>query len=185
MTKKVQIMLNRMDRAVEHWFLPIIGKQKGRLMSRLVKAHKPRSAVEVGALIGYSTIIIAANLPPRGRLTSLEVSSFLAYITERNIAEAGLSDRVHVVSQDALKALQTIKGPIDFLFIDATKTDYMAYLRAAEPKLSPGALVVADNTKMFKDEMPDYLNHVRKSGRYKSRNYDFGRDAMEVSRLIA
>lgn len=184
MTQKVQIMLNRMDRAVEHWFLPIIGKQKGRLMVKLVKSQQPKSAVEVGALIGYSTIIIAANLPPRGRLTSLEVSPFLAFITERNVAEAGLKNRVRVISQDACKALKTMKGPIDFLFIDATKEDYLAYLRAAEPRLLRGALVVADNTKMFKSEMLDYLRHVRKAGRYTSREYDFGFDAMEVSRFI-
>jgi hypothetical protein len=42
-------------------------------------------------------------------------------------------------------------------------------------------VVVADNTKLFRRDVRGYLAHVRRSGRYESREHDFGFDAMEVS----
>jgi hypothetical protein len=40
---------------------------------------------------------------------------------------------------------------------------------------------VADNTGVYRREVKPYLDHVRESGRYLSREYDFGDDRMEVS----
>ena len=71
------------------------------------------------------------------------------------------------------------------MLIDAAKEQYLAYLRKVEPRLAPGAVVVADNTKIFRREVTPYLDHVRGSGRYQSREYDLGADAMEVSVLAA
>jgi hypothetical protein len=36
-------------------------------------------------------------------------------------------------------------GPIELLFLDGVPKETLAYLRAAEPYLAPGAMVVADN----------------------------------------
>ena len=48
----------------------------------------------------------------------------------------------------------------------------------------PGAVVVADNTGIFRRDLAPYLEHVRDSaGRWLSREHDFGGDAMEVSIL--
>jgi predicted O-methyltransferase YrrM len=70
---------------------------------------------------------------------------------------------------------------VDFLLIDAKKEDYLDYLRAVEPRLIKGALIVADNTGMFRRDVKAYLDHVRAGGRYQSREHDFGFDCMEVS----
>lgn len=177
-------MLAQMDRTTARWFLPIIGREKGRFVARLIAEHRPERALEIGALIGYSAILIAANLPPGGRLTSIEVSPYLARITERNVAAAGLKPRVRVIAGDARRAIPFLQGRFDFVLIDATKEEYLDYLRALEPRLARGALVVADNTKIYRRQLRDYLTRVRMSARYASREKDFGRDAMEVSRFL-
>jgi hypothetical protein len=41
--------------------------------------------------------------------------------------------------------------------------------------------VAADNTGIARRDLKGYLNYMRKSGRYESREHDFGIDAMEVS----
>jgi len=181
MTKTAARMLRLMDRAVTAWHIPVIGKEKGRLLRHLLARHKPRRAVEVGSLIGYSAILIAGNLPSGGRLTCIEENPFLAYLVEANVAEAGLGDRVRVVAGDALRALPLLRGPVDFAFIDAEKEDYLDYLRAVEPRLVKGAVVLADNTGISRREVKRYLDHVRAGGRYESREHDFGFDCMEVS----
>lgn len=184
MTKRARAMLRQMDRTVQAWFLPVIGRDKGRFVARLIDKHRPRRAVEIGSLIGYSTIVIAGNLPPGGRLTSIELNPYMGYITGRNVEAAGLKSRVRVITGDARRVLPFLGSRFDFALIDAAKEEYLEYLRALEPRLVKGAWVVADNTKMFRSALKDYLSYVRRSGRYESREEDFGRDAMEVSRFV-
>ena len=181
MNKAAARMLRLMDRAVTQWHIPVIGKEKGRVLRRLLARHQPRRGIEVGTLFGYSAILIGGGLGRGGRLTCVEQNAYLAKFAERNAAEAGLTARVKVVVGDALRVLPMLHGPVDFLLIDAKKEDYLDYLRAVEPRLIEGALVVADNTGIFRRDVGAYLAHVRNGGRYESREYDFGFDCMEVS----
>ena len=180
MTKTADRMLRLMDRAVTEWQIPIIGKEKGRVLRRLLREHKPRRGLEVGTLIGYSAILIGANMARGGRLTCVEENAFLAWIAQQNADRAGLKGRVKVVAGDALRVLPLLRGPVDFMFIDAKKEDYLDYLRAVELRLVKGALVVADNTGIFRREVKGYLDHVR-TAPWESREYDFGFDCMEAS----
>lgn len=183
MTARAAEMLRLMDRATRRWRFPVIGRAKGRLLLRLIARHRPTRALEIGSLFGYSAILIAGSLPRRGRLTCVEANAQLARYAEWNVAEAGLARRVSVIEGDARRVIPRLRGRFDFVLIDAAKEQYLDYLRRLEPKLAPGAVVVADNTKIFRRELRDYLVYVRTSDRYASREYGFGRDAMEVSRI--
>jgi predicted O-methyltransferase YrrM len=182
LTKQAQRMLALMDRATTLWTIPVVGRAKGRLIRRLIERHRCQRAVEIGSLVGYSAILIAGAMPPRGRLICLEANPFLAWLVKANVDAAGLAKRVRVVASEALRAIPILPGRFDFALIDAEKTDYLDYLRQLEPKLTAGAVVVADNTGYYRREMADYLQYVRApGGRYASRDYAFGDDAMEVS----
>jgi predicted O-methyltransferase YrrM len=175
-------MLRLMDRATSTWRIPVIGRRKGRLIRRLITEHGPRSAIEIGSLLGYSAILIASSLPPGGRLTCVEWNPYLAKLVRSNVDTSGLGKRVRVVVGDALRVIPLLPGRFDFVLIDAAKEDYLDYLTQLEPKLRPGAVIVADNTKVFRRDVAPYLEHVRQAaGRYASREWDFGDDAMEVS----
>ena len=173
-----------MDRATALWHIPVVGRAKGRLIRRLIDRHRPTRALEIGSLLGYSAILIAGTLAPRGRLTCIEANPYLAKFVKSNVEEAGLARKVKIVVADALRAIPLLPGRFDLVLIDAAKEDYLDYLRPLEPKLVPGAVVVADNTGIFRRDVAPYLAHVRDAaGRYASREYDFGDDAMEVSVL--
>ena len=176
-------MLRLMDRAMTLWSLPAIGPEKGRVIRRLVERHRPRRAVEIGSLFGYSAILIGASLPRGGRLTCIEASPFLAGIVESNVKAAGLGTQVTVLNEDALRAIPLLRSRFDFALIDAVKEDYLDYLQALEPRLERGAVIVADNTGIFRRAIKPYLDYVRSSGRYTSREYEFADDCMEVSTL--
>jgi len=180
MTEAAARMLRVMDRTVAAWHFPIVGREKGHVLRRLIERDKPRRALEVGSLFGYSAILIASSLPRGGRLTCIEQNPFLAWMVEANVGQAGLGDRVTVVAGDARRVLPRLRGPVDFVFIDAEKDDYLRYLRAVERRLTTGALVVADNTGISRREVKPYLAHVRGPA-YDSREHDFGFDCMEVS----
>lgn len=181
MTKKAKRMLALMDRPTALWHIPIIGRVKGRVIRRLIDRHRPTRAVELGSLLGYSAILIAGELPPAGRLTCIEQNEFLAQLVKANCAEAGLGRKVKVVVGDALRAIPLLPGRFDFVLIDARKEDYLDYLRQLEPRLVAGAVVVADNTGVFRRDVKPYLDYVRTDPRYASREHEFGDDAMEVS----
>jgi len=174
-------MLRLMDRATTRWHFPVIGRAKGRLIRRLLGRHRPSRALEIGSLFGYSAILIAGHLPRGGRLTCVEANGYLARFVAGNVREAGLARRVSVVVGDARNVIPRLRGQFDFVLIDAAKEQYLDYITALEPKLRPGAVVVADNTKIFRRTVRGYLAHVRRGDRYASREYDFGFDAMEVS----
>ena len=77
------------------------------------------------------------------------------------------------------------------VFLDANKSQYLAYLKAVEKGLPKGSIVVADNVGIFKDEMLDFLDYVRRTGPYKSRTVETllefsttEKDAMEISEKI-
>jgi predicted O-methyltransferase YrrM len=182
MTRKAQRMLATMDRATGLWHIPNVGRAKGRVIRRLIDRHRPRRALEIGSLLGYSAILIAGSLPAGGRLLCLEANDYLAKFVKANVAEAGLAARVKVVVGDALRAIPLLPGRFDFVLIDARKEDYLDYLRQLEARLTTGAVVVADNTGIFRKDVAPYLDYVRApGGPWQSREYEFGDDAMEVS----
>ncbi len=182
MLKSAKRMLAAMDRTATVWQLPIVGRAKARIIRRLIDRRRPKRALEIGSFLGYSAILIAGSLPAGGRLTCIEVNELLAWLVSANAKAAGLGGRVKVVTGDALRAIPLLPGRFDFALIDAAKDDYLDYLRQLEPKLVPGAVIVADNTGIFRREVASYLTYVRDpAGPYTSREYEVDDDAMEVS----
>lgn len=109
-------------------------------------------ALELGALAGYSAIWIARGLrrDPPGRLITLEPEAAHADFAERAIAEAGCADRVQVRRAPALEEIPRLRREfgdesLDFVFVDAVKTEYPDYFRALRPMVRRGGLFVADN----------------------------------------
>src|SRR4026209_16862 len=180
MTKTATRMLRLMNSAVTLWRIPVIGKEKDRVLRRLIARHQPRHGIEVGSLFGYSAILVAGHMPRGGRLVCVEENAYLAKFVSSNVERAGLGKQVKVVVGDALRVLPLLRGPVDFLLIDANKEDYLDYLRAVESRLVKGALVVADNTGIYRREVKGYLDRVR-TAPWESREYDFGSDCMEAS----
>ena len=169
-------------------FIPSIGPVKGRILAEVVRKHKPRKILEVGALYGYSSILIAKNSPAKAEITTVEKNPEHARITEQNVERAKLEDQIKVIHGDAMEILSKLPGPFDLVFLDAEKTQYLDYLKAVEDKLHQGSVVVADNVGVFQDQMQNYLHYVRNTGRYRSRTVDTllefsetTKDAMEIS----
>jgi predicted O-methyltransferase YrrM len=160
---------------------PIIGALKGAVLENMMRKHRPKRIVEVGACVGYSAILMARHLPAGGRIQSIEIDPKAAELARENLVRAGLADRVEVIVGDALKVIATLSAPVDMAFIDAKKEDYFNYLKLLEGKLHPGSVIVADNVKIFAVALKDYLDYVRASGKYDSELFDFPVDAVEVS----
>jgi predicted O-methyltransferase YrrM len=118
----------------------------GRFLHVLVLAAKPGSILEIGTSGGYSTIWLATAARHVGAsVVTLEVDPAKVPQAAANLREAGVDDVVTAVQGDALAYLRSQREPVGFVFLDAEKDDYLAYLPLIVPLLSPGGVLVADN----------------------------------------
>ena len=177
-------VLNRIEGDAKVEFLPIIGPDKGKLLVDEVRKAKPKRVLEVGTLVGYSAVLIGKELGSDAELVTIEIHPDEAEEAKRNVVAANITAKVTIITGDALKVIPSLEGKFDFAFIDAEKTEYLKYLKLAEPKLCKGAVVFADNAGMFAARMVDYLNYVKESGRYISRYVQIGDDGVEISEKL-
>lgn len=118
----------------------------GRFLHNLVLAAHPRSLIEIGASGGYSTIwTAAATRAAGGSLTTLEIDPVKVALARGSLRDAGLEDAVTIVEGDAFEYMRSRTEPADFVFLDAEKEDYLAFLGLIVPLLTPGGVLVADN----------------------------------------
>ena len=127
---------------------------QGKLLQIFVKMLGASRVLEVGTLGGYSTIWMARALGPGGRLTTLEIDAKHAEVAKKNIARAGVSDRVELRLGPAIETLPKLTGPFDLVFIDADKQSTLAYFEHALRLSRPGSLIVVDNV-VRKGEVAD------------------------------
>jgi predicted O-methyltransferase YrrM len=126
--------------------VPIVDWETGRFLAVLCRTLDP-VVLEVGTAIGYSTLHMAEQLRD-GRIITLELSDDRARQAREFLERAGLADRVELIEGDARETIPSVEGPIDLLFVDATKDQYEHYIELARPKLSERAVLVIDNMLM-------------------------------------
>ena len=143
-------------------YIPV-SPEGGRLLYTLIRASRPATVVEFGTSFGISTIFLAAAVRDNGtgRVVSTELNAAKVARARANLAEAGLADVVTILAGDARETLADLPGPVGFVLLDGWKNLYLPVLRQLEPRLTAGALVVADDTVSMAAEMTDYLAYVR------------------------
>lgn len=205
-------VLSEIEEVAKKNSLPTIGPIKGKIIETVIRQYKPKRLLEIGTLHGYSAILMASYVLKINKdyfsshnddtkdtdtkkviVTCLEIDKDLANLTRKNIDKAGLSERIKVITGDALKTIPILdkNHKFDFIFIDAEKNQYLLYLKLLEENnlLEKKVTIVADNVLIYENEMKDYLDYVRNSGRYNSTttetSLEFNKnidDALEISR---
>ena len=149
----------------------------GKMLHLFAKMVGARRILEIGTLGGYSAIWLARALPPDGKLVTLEMEPKHAEVAGRNIARAGVADRVEIVLGPAIESLPKLDGPFDLVFIDADKQSTADYFAHAVRLSRPGSVIVVDNVvrkgevasatsdnemvlgiRRFNDSLPGYPN---------------------------
>jgi predicted O-methyltransferase YrrM len=139
-------VMAEMEEVAERDGVPVVPWETGRFLAALCRAMDP-VVLEVGTAIGYSTLHMAEQLVD-GRVITLEMDAARAQQARSFWERAGVSERIELIEGDARTTLEAVPGPIDLLFVDATKEQYRGYIEAAEPKLSERAVLVVDNMLM-------------------------------------
>jgi len=117
-------------------------------LALLIRISGARRVLEIGCLGGYSAIAMAEALPVGGSLLTTEIDTRTAAIARTHIEASGYADRIDLRTGPALAVLkeQIAEGDLfDFIFIDADKVNYRAYIEHALRLSRAGTLIIIDN----------------------------------------
>jgi len=128
-----------------------IGPDQGQFMALLVKLMGARRCIEIGVYTGYSSTAVALALPPDGRIIACDVSEEWTSIARKYWKKAGVESKIELHLGPAAETLDALlakgeAGKFDFAFIDADKTNYLAYYERCLKLLRKGGLIAVDNT---------------------------------------
>jgi caffeoyl-CoA O-methyltransferase len=131
-----------------------IAPEQGQFMALLVRLAGARRCLEVGVFTGYSTLCVAAALPPEGRVIACDVNETWTAIARRYWREAGVADRIELYLAPALETFDRLlaerqASSFDFVFIDADKPNYWNYFERGFELLRPGGIIAVDNTLWY------------------------------------
>ncbi|MDY7104130.1 MAG: class I SAM-dependent methyltransferase [Actinomycetota bacterium] len=142
-----------------------VSHDAGRLLYALARSRPDGLVVELGTSFGASTLHLAAAIADgggSGRVITTELHPAKAARAEANLEAAGVGHVAEVRVGDALETLDDpALGDVSLVVLDGWKELYLPVLRLLEPRLGAGALVVADDTRLFADQLVHYLDHVR------------------------
>jgi caffeoyl-CoA O-methyltransferase len=123
-----------------------IGADQGQFMALLVQAIGARNCLEIGTYTGYSALAVALALPKDGRIVCCDISEEWTAVGKPFWKKAGVEKKIDLRIGPALETLKRLKGPFDFVFIDADKGNYDNYYEACLPMVRRGGIIAVDNT---------------------------------------
>jgi len=128
------------------------------LLGVLIRATGARRILELGTSNGYSTIWLAdAAEATGGRVVSVDLDPARSDLAQANLAKAGLTERVELRSEDAALTLAgSGDAAWDFVFLDAERSAYAAYVRDLVRILTQGGLLAVDNVRSHAHELVEF-----------------------------
>jgi predicted O-methyltransferase YrrM len=123
-----------------------IGADQGQFLQLLVQAIGAKRCLEIGTYTGYSALAVALALPKDGRIICCDISEEWTAVGKPFWKRAGVEKKIDLRIGPALDTLKELKGPFDFVFIDADKPNYGNYYEACLPLVRRGGIIAIDNT---------------------------------------
>ena len=138
-------ILETIEKEALDTFVPIIRKEMQAFLKVLLAIKKPKRILEVGTAVGFSAILMSEYAPEECKITTIENYEKRIPIARANFERAGKSEKITLIEGDAMEVLKTLEGPYDFIFMDAAKGQYIAYLPEILRILEDGGVLISDN----------------------------------------
>ena len=127
-----------------------IAPEQGQFMALLVKIIGAKRLIEIGTYTGYSTLVCALALSD-GKIIAIDSDSTSTSIAQDFWQQAKVNHLIELRIGDAQDILQSLlhknslKGSIDFVFIDADKINYPIYYELSLELIRKNGIILFDN----------------------------------------
>lgn len=125
--------------------IPIIRKETAALLKVLLRMKKPQRLLEVGAAVGFSSILMSEYTGEECQITTIEKFEPRIIKARENIKKMGKEKKVTLLEGDALEILKGLSPSYDFIFMDAAKAQYIHFFPEVMRLLEVGGVLVSDN----------------------------------------
>ena len=125
--------------------VPIIRKEMQSFLKVLLMIKRPMRILEVGAAVGFSSILMSEYMPEGGHITTIENYDKRIPIARANFKRAGKEEQIDLIEGDALEVMHGLEGPYDLIFVDAAKGQYIHYLPEVMRLLGTDGVLVSEN----------------------------------------
>lgn len=136
-----------------------IPQEQGQFMALLAKSINAKRYLELGVFTGYSSLVMALAIGKDGTVTALDNNPEYVKVAQQFWDEAGVSKQINLINGNALDTCEELLNSnhanyFDIAFIDANKSDYLAYYEYCYQLVRPGGLILIDNV-LFKGQVLD------------------------------
>ena len=138
-------ILEQIEREALNDGVPIIRKEMQSFLKVLLRIKKPLNILEVGTAVGFSAILMSEYVAENCKITTIENYEKRIPVARDNFKRAGKEAQITLIEGDAMEVLKGLEGSYDFVFMDAAKGQYIAYLPEVLRILSPEGILVSDN----------------------------------------
>jgi len=165
-----------------------IAPEQGQFMQWLIRLMGARRGIEVGVFTGYSSLCAALAMPEDGYLLACDVSEAWTDVARRYWVQAGVAEKIELRLAPATRTLDTelgtgLAGSYDYAFIDADKTNYIAYYERCLELLRPGGVILVDNV-LWSGAVADAANQEEDTVALRAFNeYLHGDERIDLSML--
>lgn len=156
--------------------VPVIRRGTRDLLRYLLRVHRPKRVLEVGAAVGYSALFMKECLPETSRITTIEKVEMRLVKARENLQKYDKEGRIRLVEGDACEVLREMAEAgesSDFIFMDAAKGQYPHFLPDVLRLLSPGGLLVSDNVLQDGDILESRFAVTRRNRTIHSRMREY------------
>ncbi len=166
-----------------------ISPEQGQLMGLLVRLIGAKKCLEVGVFTGYSSLVVALNLPDDGQIIACDVSAEFTSIARRYWQMAGVANKINLHIAPALETLDRLisngeAGTFDFAFIDADKNNYGAYYDRCLQLVRQGGLILVDNVLWYGRVVDPGMDHDQRTQAIKQINQQiYHDDRVQISMI--
>ena len=127
-----------------------ISPEQGALLSILTKILNAKKTLDIGVFTGYSSLVVARELPNDGLVVACDTSIEWTSIAKKYWKLAGVDNKVDLHLAPAVETLEKLiedeqGSTYDFSFIDADKINYQSYYEYSLTLVKPGGIIAVDN----------------------------------------
>ncbi len=143
---------------------------QGKFLYSVVLSKQPQNIFEFGGSFGISALYMTQALATlkAGQLISSELIDAKAKAANQVLKQCELAHRGRVVCGDVFTTIEEHPGNLDMVFMDGPPALNLKVLKALEPKLNAGCIILTDDVHLFKKEMKDYLKYLNHHPNYAS-----------------